>query len=314
MTASPIPLADRIGGGLLGLLIGDALGVPYEFHEPHQIPPTDEIEFVPPPGFSPSHRGVPPGTWSDDGAQAICLLASLLDCDSLNLENFAAKLVSWYEKGAFTPDRRIFDCGIQTRRAIGALMQGAPAESSGPSGEYDNGNGSLMRVLPLALWHKGPDERLVWDAHRQSAVTHGHSRAMVCCALYCLWARELLQGASDGWPEAAQKLAAIYQGSAELTTELDYVLDPMNQQKTYGSGYVLDTLWSSRRVLEHTSYQAVVRQAIRLGNDTDTTACVAGGLAGIRGGVHSIPQEWRESLRGSEVYSSLLGVLLERIA
>lgn len=150
MTHSAIRLADRVEGGLLGLLIGDALGVPYEFHQPHEIPLAHEIEFVPSPGFSRSHRGVPPGTWSDDGAQALCLLASLLKCDSLNLDNFAAKLLMWYQEGAFTPDNHVFDCGLQTRRAIHSVIEGVGPELSGPNGEYDNGNGSLMRsAIPV---------------------------------------------------------------------------------------------------------------------------------------------------------------------
>lgn len=306
-------LAERVEGGLLGLLVGDALGVPYEFYQPHQIPPFHEIDFVPPAGFSPAHRGVPPGTWSDDGAQALCLLASLLESNSLNLDDFALKLLMWYRDGFFTPDRRVFDCGLQTREAIQALIDGVSPESSGPNEEFDNGNGSLMRVLPLALWHKGPADELVREAGRQSAITHGPPRAQVCCAFYCLWARQLLEGASDGWQEAAQALGLVYEATPDLKAELDFVLAPSHGQRISGSGYVLDTLWTARRALQESSYQSVVRQAIRFGNDTDTSACVAGGLAGIRGGIRSIPEQWVRSLRGATVYKPLLRQLVERL-
>ncbi|HLT38469.1 MAG TPA: ADP-ribosylglycohydrolase family protein, partial [Enhygromyxa sp.] len=83
---------QRIEGGLLGLLIGDALGVPYEFHGPEQIPAREHIELEPPVGFRRAHPGVPPGTWSDDGAQALCLLASLLDRGRLELADFGERL------------------------------------------------------------------------------------------------------------------------------------------------------------------------------------------------------------------------------
>jgi|SRR5277367_69049 len=312
MESFPVSCAERIQGGLLGLLIGDALGVPYEFHAPHQIPPASEIDFLPPPGFSASHFGVPPGTWSDDGAQALCLLESLLECDSLNLGNFAQKLVAWYSQGRCTTDGVVFDCGLQTRRAIQSLIRGVEPDVSGPREEDDNGNGSLMRVLPLALWHTGSDDLLALDAHRQSAVTHGHLRSQVCCAFYCFWARALLHGKSDGWVEAGEALASVYAQTPKASAELEFILDPKHESRASGSGYVLDTLWSARSALRQATYVAVVQSAIRMGNDTDTTACVAGGLAGVRFGVRSIPEKWQAGLRGSSVYKPLLEGLLKR--
>src|SRR5262245_53595217 len=140
-------LRERIEGGLLGLLIGDALGVPYEFHPPHEIPPTDQIEFEPPPGFRRAHAGVPPGTWSDDGAQALALLASLLDRGRFDADDFGGRLVAWYERGVLAVGGKVFDVGIQTAQAIRAILGGAPASSAGSTIEHANGNGALMRVL-----------------------------------------------------------------------------------------------------------------------------------------------------------------------
>src|SRR5690606_14160158 len=87
--------SQRIEGGLVGLLIGDALGVPYEFFPPQRLPPIEAIEMRPPAGFPRAHAGVPPGTWSDDGAQALVLLDSLLACDGLDLRHFADGLARW---------------------------------------------------------------------------------------------------------------------------------------------------------------------------------------------------------------------------
>jgi len=142
-----LSLRDRISGGLFGLLVGDALGVPYEFCAASDLPDPSAIEFVPPKGFRRSHSSVPPSTWSDDGAQALCLLASLLERGCLDLLDFSKKLLRWYDEGAFTPDRKVFDCGIQTRAAIEALRSGVAPERSGPPGEWDNGNGSLNAGL-----------------------------------------------------------------------------------------------------------------------------------------------------------------------
>jgi ADP-ribosyl-[dinitrogen reductase] hydrolase len=179
-------LKERIEGGIYGLLVGDALGVPYEFHPKNEIPTRSEIEFEPPQYFNRAHKTIAAGTWSDDGAQALVLLSSLLSCGKLDINNFGRGLVDWYENGYMAVDGTVFDVGIQTGLAIERLRLGVDAGIAGQTNEQANGNGSLMRVLPLALWHKGSDEKLVKDAHQQSIVTHGHLRSQICCALYCL--------------------------------------------------------------------------------------------------------------------------------
>lgn len=303
--------ADRIAGGLVGLLVGDALGVPYEFHAPGEIPPSDEIEFQPPAAFHRAHRGVPPGTWSDDGAQALCLLASLLSRGRLDAGDFAQRLVRWNDHGENAVDGIVFDVGVTTGRALRALRGGTEPVRAGPCDVHDNGNGSLMRALPLALWHRGTDAELVADAHLQSRVTHGHTRSLVCCALYCLWARRVLAEVHEPWADAVGTLRALYAGEPEFRAELEFAIRPDDEPRGTGSGYVVDTLLSARLALGAGPYERVVRHAIGLGRDTDTTACVAGGVAGLRDGVCAIPQRWRDGLRGREIYEPLLTRLRE---
>lgn len=114
----------RIEGGLLGLLVGDALGVPYEFHAPEDIPPLAQIEYTPPPGYHRSHGRTPPGTWSDDGALALALLASLLDCGELDPNDMGRRFVAWSERGDYAVDGRVFDIGIQTAKSLRAINRG----------------------------------------------------------------------------------------------------------------------------------------------------------------------------------------------
>lgn len=306
------PLARRIEGGLYGLLVGDALGVPYEFHPPGEIPPPAEIELVPPAGFRRAHAGVPPGTWSDDGAQALALLASLLHQGRLDLQDLGQRLVAWYEYGYMAVDWEVFDVGVQTSQAIHSLTTGTPAEQAGRTDEQANGNGSLMRVLPLALWHRGDDASLVADAQRQSLVTHGHLRCQVCCALYCLWARRTLQEADDPWSSAVAALRAIHGSESPERAELEWSIRPDDEAEGRGSGYVVDCLRSARWAVQAGSYEQVVKAAISLGNDTDTTACVAGGIAGLRDGIDAIPERWRSNLRGQELVRPLVEQLLRR--
>ena len=167
-----------------------------------------------------------------------------------------------------------------------------------------------MRVLPLALSHTGSDADLVGDAHRQTLPTHGHPRSLVWCALYCLWARRIIDGAADPWPEATASLRAIYGPSSRERGELEDSVRPDDPPAGTGGGYVLDCLNSARLAVVAGGYEDVVKAAVAMGNDTDTTACVAGGIAGLRDGVEAIPLRWREALRGQEIVAPLL----ERLA
>jgi len=300
---------ERLEGGLLGLLVGDALGVPYEFEKPL---PLAQIDFTPPPGHWHAWPLTPPGTWSDDGAQALCLLASLLERDRFDADDLAQRLLRCHTEGYLWVDGRVFDTGIITAAALRALRDGRPALEAGPASERDNGNGSLMRVLPLVLWHKGSDAELVADARAQSRITHGHLRAQACCALYCLWARRVLEGTDDPWESGVAALRALFAGEAEVLRELNEEICPEAPPGGRGTGYVVDCLHSARLAVAAGDYPVVVRTAVALGEDTDTTACVAGGIAGVRDGVASIPEEWRCRLRGQELYQPLLQALLAR--
>ncbi len=149
MTELLLPL--RLSGGVWGHLVGDALGVPYEFRSPEQI---TTVEF----GASGSH-GVPPGTWSDDGALMLALFDSLLP-DPLaspprpggfDPEDQARRFLKWWREGAYTPDGKVFDWGGATASGLKRVEQGVPAEKAGGTGERSNGNGSLMRSVAIAL-------------------------------------------------------------------------------------------------------------------------------------------------------------------
>ncbi len=300
------PTQEQIAGGIWGLLIGDALGVPYEFHLPQDLPLPAQIEFAPPRAFRRAHVGVPPGTWSDDGAHALILLDSLLEKNGLDLQHFSSGLRRWLLEGRFAVNNSVFDIGAQTSTAINRLNQGIAPDKSGPSEESHNGNGSLMRVLPLALWHRGSSKELIELAARQSLVIHGHPRSQVVCAFYCLWAKTIIQGVDAPWDVASTQLRTEASEYLLPKHEIDFVHDPKNLKNVSGSGFVLDTLWSSRVAFESTSnYEQCVKRAIPFGHDTDTTAAVTGGIAGIKYGLSGIPFRWHEGLRGKQLVTPL---------
>ena len=233
---------DRIAGGLYGLLIGDALGVPYEFYEAEKLPPCDEIEMIPPAGFRKTYENVAAGTWSDDGAQALCLFQSLLDKNVFCLEDFSDRVLSWYEDGVWAVGGEVFDVGIQTAYALRGYKNGLLPEECGMLNPDGKGNGALMRVLPLVLWHSvhgSPDKEqrtkgLVEDAHRQCLITHGHVCNQVCCALYCLAAQKLLEGleAHEAIEAGLGALRRIYQDLPEYEQELEWSIRPDQTEDT----------------------------------------------------------------------------------
>ncbi len=300
---------QQVEGGLWGLLIGDAVGVPYEFHGKQCLPPLAEINMLPPKNFPRSYAHIELGTWSDDGAQALCLAASLVESEEWDPIDFAERLLRWHKRGYMAVDGLVFDVGVQTGAAIRRMLAGEYPLSAGLSGERNNGNGSLMRCLPIALLSGARDEELVRIAHEQSAITHRHPRSQVCCSLYSLWARREIEQHAFPWENAVESLRSILPPGSAYSEELEKSVLPDAEKEPRGSGYVVDALHSARFACQEKTYEDIVRKAVSFGNDTDTTACIAGGIAGIRHGLEGIPSRWRDMLRGK----SLLFPLLARV-
>lgn len=302
----------EISAAVYGHLVGDTIGVPYEFSQP------DRMRVVEVRGYGSHHQ--PAGTWSDDGALMLALLDSLATV-GFDPADQARRFLAWTDTGAYTPDGDgTFDIGGATREALSRLRHGVPATDAGGSDERDQGNGSLMRILPIALVDVPADDAaLVERAHLASRVTHAHANCQVACALYVLAARELVVAAagSHADPEAALKNAVrrlrdVYRKRAEFASVLEGLLAHRQRLRKPGGGWVLDSFWSAWEALAvSASYRETIERAIRLGHDTDTTAAIAGGLAGIRWGLDEaaggIPRSWLGALRGRELVEEILG-------
>ena len=296
-------LRARLTGAVWGHLVGDAAGVPYEFRPPEQI---GTFVF----GASGTH-GQPPGTWSDDGALMLALLDSLTQA-GFDPEDQGRRICAWYRSGAYAPGGLVFDVGNTTLTAIRALEAGVPALQAGPTGQWSNSNGSLMRVLPLALVGRDmSDAELIAQARRASCVTHGALAPQLACALYVLTVRELLRGAAP--LPALTRAALAVQGTLVKPHEADLLtLDELWRfSKRSGDGYIADSFHSAFDAFAGAAnYVETIERAIRFGHDTDTTAAIAGGLAGAYFGLNAIPVEWLERMRGGEIVTPLLERLL----
>ena len=240
-----------VKSAILGLVVGDALGVPVEFQS------REELEQDPVTGmraYGTHHQ--PAGTWSDDSSMALCLLESLTH--SVSYDDMMARFLRWAEEGYMTAHGDVFDMGIATRQALTKYAKGTPPLKCGGTGTYDNGNGSLMRILPLALYlHRtmGPEFPRKPEAfqiiHNASALTHAHPISLIACDIYCSIANELLCGRSSP-ADIQHGITAAKEMCASLTDTAPYldtfkrvdvdVLRSLPKSEIRGSGYVVHTL------------------------------------------------------------------------
>ena len=311
-------MENIVKAGIFGVCIGDALGVPVEFRSRDQLkrsPVTTMRAFG-------THRQ-PIGTWSDDSSLMLCLVDSL--CKGYDLEDIALKFLKWYNAEVWTPHGSVFDIGIATSQAIHRISKGTSPTLCGGTSEFDNGNGSLMRILPLLFYIKDfPIEKRFDSVKDVSSITHGHIRSVLACFIYLEFALEILKE-KDKWEayKAMQKKVREFLDNNPICSqnEMDkfhrilelkvgeYDIAPLHtlqEEEISSSGYVLHSLEASLWCfLNSESYSEAVLKAVNLGEDTDTTGAITGGIAGIYYGFENIPDEWIAELVRKEDIENL---------
>lgn len=292
-------MRDKLLGALYGALIGDACGVPYEFRSPSVLPSYDDIDMVPPADFARSWDHIAVGTYSDDGAQILCLTECLRD-HKFSAVELHEVLRNWMRYGYMSVNEFTFDVGNQTSAA---LQTDVGTVRNTLNQDRFNGNGSLMRTLPIVFEFHLPGD-IIMMAKEMSGATHPHIRSQLCCAWYCLIAHYLLAG----WnihDAIDRSFADLVDRQPDHIDELLYIKNFEHNEFT-GTGYVVDSFWSAlSAVWRSKSYEDAIKKAIQYGNDTDTTACIAGGLAGIIYGYSGIPDHWIQELRGKDTIQRL---------
>lgn len=292
-------MTDReylIRSAIYGHAIGDALGVPVEFSSRQELrdAPVKKME-----GFG--TYPFPAGTWSDDTSMTLATLDSLKD--GIDFDEMMRNFCEWYEHAKYTPSDVVFDIGNATRKSIFLyLLEKLPALQCGQKSEWDNGNGSLMRILPLALYcemsliRNFPLSAKIKYIEKCSAITHAHKRSMIGCGIFYFVVSELIKDKSKASIlRGLERAQSFYSECEEIShyKKLFSRLAELSEDEISGSGYVVNTLCAALWCLLTTdSYKDCVLKAVNLGEDTDTTAAVAGGLAGILYGYNAIPGEW----------------------
>lgn len=283
----------------MGVAVGDALGVPVEF-EPRSRRVEDPVREMRGGGT----HGQPPGTWSDDTSLTFCTVEALLG--QYSIARLGQMFARWLQEGFWTARGEVFDVGGTTRASILRILHGIPAEDSGSVLESENGNGSLMRNLPVVLAYCRWSIPLMLErVHEASRVTHAHQRAQICCGLHALVTRNLLFHRAPGAAyryamEGARKLYLQEPWRDErrnFARLLRASLGEAPEREISASGYVVNTLEAALWALLTTrNFRDCVLKAVNLGDDADTVAAVAGGMAGVTYGIDQIPPDWLDAL------------------
>jgi ADP-ribosyl-[dinitrogen reductase] hydrolase len=290
------PKCYLILSSTFGVAVGDALGVPVEFTSREvlkQNPVTDMR------GFGTYH--LPPGTWSDDSALTFCLAESL--CTGFDIDQIGDIFVKWYYKDYWTATGHVFDIGVGTRQALYKIKNGAKAVQAGGTTEDSNGNGSLMRILPLIFYSKDKPISERYELTKQvSSVTHGHIRSVMACFYYLEFAKQLIEGKDKfeiykeqqiSMPKFFSEVGIDQTEMAHFDRIFNQDISKLAEDYIQSGGYVIDTLEASLWCLLTTNdFPSAVLKAVNLGRDTDTTAAVTGGLAGLCYSFEAIPSKW----------------------
>jgi len=301
---------------LFGVAIGDALGVPYEFSSRESMAQNPAKGAV---GYKTHNQ--PPGTWSDDSSLTFCLAESLVS--GYSLKTTADNFIKWKNNSYWTARNNVFDIGRTTSHAISRLQNILESENIDDlellkyqAEEFDNGNGSLMRILPLIYFINQKDIRKQFDIiWKNSALTHRHIRAAMSCLIYLKFAEHLMNGIGkiDAYAQTRKDIINFWRDmefSPHEQKQFDRIIQnditSYHKDTILSGGYVIESLeasfWS---FLKTENYESAVLTAINFGHDTDTTGAITGGLAGIYYTYDGIPDFWLASLARMEKIEDL---------
>ena len=290
----------KVENGIIGFVVGDTMGVPVEFNSRGKLllnPVTEMLEY--------GTHNMPKGCWSDDTSMTLATMDSIIKCKEINTNDMADKFIKWYRNGEYTATGIMFDIGTTTQQALVKYQRGIDiASKCGGEREYDNGNGSLMRMLPIAYYCylKGlEDTEILKIVKEVSSITHRHPISILGCYIYVRLAIELLKG--KGLLQTYQEIKKLdYSYFTEDTIYkyeriLNNDIGLYNINEISSNGYIVSTLeaviWT---LINSKSFNETIIKAINLGEDTDTVGACVGGLAGIYYGIENIKQKWKDNI------------------
>lgn len=276
---------DKAKGCLAGLACGDAVGTTLEFRQRGTFEPIADMV-----GGGPFN--LLPGQWTDDTSMALCLAHSLLYKDGFDPIDQMNRYCNWYQLGYMSSTGECFDIGATVATALNLYLKtGDPF--SGSVDEHSSGNGSLMRLAPIALFYRADKSDLILYAGSSSRTTHGSAECIDACRYFA----SLLASAFT----CSNKEALVETFYRPNTEKVAAIADGAYLSKSYealpGSGYVIESLESALWCFHHSSsFKEAILLAANIGNDADTTAAICGQLAGAFYGYDAIPTDWSSAL------------------
>jgi len=304
---------NRQRGCLIGLAVGDALGAAVEFKPPGSFEPVTDYRAGGP-------HGLDPGEWTDDTSMALALADSIAHA-GWNLNDQAARYVSWWREGTYSVNGRCFDIGNTTVAALHRFQQSQDAKNSGDTASHASGNGSIMRLAPVPIrfmdHFPGDIKQLAQYATESSLPTHASPQ----CVSACRYMAVVLAGLMHGL-DRDEVLAADWEPLTQLKQleplhpEVDAVAAGSFRQLQppviKGSGYVVKSLEAALWAFHNAQdFREAVLRAVNLGDDADTTGAICGQFAGAYWGEAGIPQEWLDGLAKPEMIEQALAGLLQ---
>lgn len=299
----------KIKSVLFGVAVGDALGVPVEFKSREYLArnPVSDMQ-----GYGTHHQ--PKGTWSDDSSLTFCMVEAL--CNGYDPEQIAQHFVKWRKNAWWTAHNEVFDIGIATQNAIVRLNNAVKATEAGGINEVDNGNGSLMRIAPLVFYIQAfAIEERFRITQQVSSITHRHMRSVLACFYYLEFMRNILLGVSkyEALKLTSSDFMSFCKSNEISEKELAYFericssnFPILSSDEIQSTGYVMHSLEAAIWCLMAAeNYADTVLMAVNLGGDTDTTAAIAGGLAGLLYGFVNIPTKWVAQLARKDDIANL---------
>lgn len=290
----------KLKDAIIGLAIGDAMGVPLEFKAREYLQANLTTEMK---GYG-SHN-VPKGTWSDDTSMTLALIDAINKTGEIVPKDIADNFVKWLDNAEFTPGGKVFDVGGTCLRAIVRYRGNlAKPEECGEDGEWSNGNGSLMRISPLIFYcyDKNMNNEEIYECVKTvSSITHKHEISVMGCYIYVLFGIELLKGSNFLEAYNVIKNINYHFFSQNCKNRYDRIINSeiynYSMDEIKSTGYIVDTLEAALWCLMNTNcFDDAVIKAINLGDDTDTVGACVGALAAICYGDDSINENWKRDL------------------
>lgn len=295
---------DRAIGALVGLAVGDAVGTTLEFRSPGTFTPiTDMVGGGP--------FGLAPGQWTDDTSMAMCLAESIAETGRLDPEDQLRRYLAWYRQGYWSSTGECFDIGTTTIRGLQRFERSGQVTDESPD-ENLAANGSLMRLAPVPIrWH-GDIAVAAQHSGESSRTTHAASRPVDACRVMGAMITALIQGIP-----ADRVLAPGFWQFGPLHPEVEAVARGSWRSKEppqiRGTGYTVAALEAALWAVGNASdFADAVLRAANLGDDADTTAAIAGQLAGARWGWSEIPGPWRTKITRADEIVAIAGRLYEQ--